>query len=379
MIQWTDAQTELRNSVVEWSGRLNDTTEAQSDKENLLKMWQVVREMGVLSLPIKSEYGGLEQDILTTLYVLESFGRHCQDSGFSFAVSSHIVSTSIPIQKFGNETQKYKYLPDLCSGKKIGAHAISEVESGSDAWNMKTHARKADNGYILNGNKTFVSNGPVADTFIVYARTSETAGTLGGFTAFILDSDTPGFSRGNPMKKMGLNTSVLCDLFFDDCYLTADRVLGKEGQGFSIFNYVMKWEVLCSFIINVGEMEQLLSRCIEYSKTRKQYGEPICKYQAVSHKIADMKISLETAKAMLYKAAFGFQKGTNITIDLAIAKVVTSENFVKSALDALQIFGGHGYMEETGIEKYVRNSVASKIYSGTSEIQRNTIASMLGL
>jgi alkylation response protein AidB-like acyl-CoA dehydrogenase len=379
MIQWTDAQTELRNSVVEWSGRLNDTAEAQSDKENLLKMWQVVREMGVLSLPIKSEYGGLEQDILTTLYVLESFGRHCHDSGFSFAVSSHIVSTSIPIQKFGNETQKYKYLPDLCSGKKIGAHAISEVESGSDAWNMKTHARKADNGYILNGNKTFVSNGPVADTFIVYARTSDTAGTLGGFTAFILDSDTAGFSRGNPMKKMGLNTSVLCDLFFDDCYLTADRVLGKEGQGFSIFNYVMKWEVLCSFIINVGEMEQLLSRCIEYSKARKQYGEPICKYQAVSHKIADMKISLETAKAMLYKAAFGFQKGTNITVDLAIAKVVTSENFVKSALDALQIFGGHGYMEETGIEKYVRNSVASKIYSGTSEIQRNTIASMLGL
>ena len=379
MIQWTDAQTELRNSVVEWSGRLNDTAEAQSDKENLLKMWQVVREMGVLSLPIKSEYGGLEQDILTTLYVLESFGRHCHDSGFSFAVSSHIVSTSIPIQKFGNETQRYKYLPDLSSGKKIGAHAISEVESGSDAWNMKTHARKADNGYILNGNKTFVSNGPVADTFIVYARTSETAGTLGGFTAFILDSDTPGFSRGNPMKKMGLNTSVLCDLFFDDCYLTADRVLGKEGQGFSIFNYVMKWEVLCSFIINVGEMEQLLFRCIEYSKTRKQYGEPICKYQAVSHKIADMKISLETAKAMLYKAAFGFQKGTNITVDLAIAKVVTSENFVKSALDALQIFGGHGYMEETGIEKYVRNSVASKIYSGTSEIQRNTIASMLGL
>lgn len=379
MIQWTDAQTELRNSVVEWSCRLNDTAEAQSDKEHLLKMWQVVREMGVLSLPIKSEYGGLEQDILTTLYVLESFGRHCHDSGFSFAVSSHIVSTSIPIQKFGNETQKYKYLPDLCSGKKIGAHAISEVESGSDAWNMKTHARKADNGYILNGNKTFVSNGPVADTVIVYARTSETAGTLGGFTAFILDSDTPGFSRGNPMKKMGLNTSVLCDLFFDDCYLTADRVLGKEGQGFSIFNYVMKWEVLCSFIINVGEMEQLLSRCIEYSKTRKQYGEPICKYQAISHKIADMKISLETAKAMLYKAAFGFQKGTNITVDLAIAKVVTSENFVKSALDALQIFGGHGYMEETGIEKYVRNSVASKIYSGTSEIQRNTIASMLGL
>jgi alkylation response protein AidB-like acyl-CoA dehydrogenase len=156
-------------------------------------------------------------------------------------------------------------------------------------------------------------------------------------------------------------------------------VLGKEGQGFTIFNYVMKWEVLCSFIINIGEMEQLLTKCISYSKSRKQYGEPISKYQAISHKIADMKIALETSKAMLYKAGHAFQNGKNVTTALAIAKVVTSENYVKCALDALQIFGGHGYMEESGIEKYVRNSVASKIYSGTSEIQRNTIASMLGL
>jgi len=379
MIQWTDEQNELKNSIREWSLKLNENTDAQSDHATLLKMWKVVREMGVLSLPIKKEYGGLEQDVLTTLYVLESFGNQCHDAGFSFAVSSHIVSTCIPIQKFGNEAQRRTYLPDLCSGKKIGAHAISEPESGSDAWNMNTNAVRNEAGYLLNGNKTFVSNGPVADTFIIYARTNKNVGALGGFTAFIVDKDTPGFTVGQPMKKMGLKTSVLCDLFFDDCQLSREQILGKEGQGFSIFNYVMKWEVLCSFVINVGEMEQLLTKCIEYSKSRKQYGEPICKYQAISHKIANMKIALEISRTMLYKAALAFQRGKNITTDLAIAKVVTSENFVQSALDALQIFGGHGYMEESGIEKYVRNSVASKIYSGTSEIQRNTIASMLGL
>ena len=379
MIKWTEDQIELRNSIGEWATKLNEDFDGQSDRSNLLKMWKLVREMGILSLVIKKEYGGLEQDVLTTLYVLEAFGNHCEDSGFSFAVSSHIVSTCIPIQKFGNEIQKNKYLPDLCSGKKIGAHAISEPESGSDAWNMVTNATRNEHGYVLNGNKTFVSNGPVADTFIVYARTNKNAGVLGGYSAFILDKDTPGFTVGQPMKKMGLNTSVLCDIFFDDCQLGSGQLLGKEGQGFSIFNYVMKWEVLCSFVINVGEMQHLLTKCIEYSKSRKQYGEPICKFQAISHKIADMKIALEVSRSMLYKAAIGFQQGSNITTDLAIAKVVTSENYVKSSLDALQIFGGHGYMQESGIEKYVRNSVASKIYSGTSEIQRNTIASMLGL
>ncbi len=379
MIKWTEDQIELRNSIGEWATKLNDDFDGQNDRATLLKMWKLVREMGVLSLPIKKEYGGLEQDVLTTLYVLEAFGKHCEDSGFSFAVSSHIVSTCIPIQKFGNEEQKNKYLPDLCSGKKIGAHAISEPESGSDAWNMITNAIRNEEGYVLNGNKTFVSNGPVADTFIVYARTNKNAGVLGGYSAFILDKDTPGFTVGQPMKKMGLNTSVLCDLFFDDCQLSRAQLLGKEGQGFSIFNYVMKWEVLCSFVINIGEMEHLLAKCIEYSKSRKQYGEPICKFQAISHKIADMKIAVEVSRSMLYKAALAFHQGNNITTDLAIAKVVTSENYVKTSLDALQIFGGHGYMQESGIEKYVRNSVASKIYSGTSEIQRNTIASMLGL
>ncbi|BFM17469.1 acyl-CoA dehydrogenase AcdA [Maricurvus nonylphenolicus] len=379
MFEWNKEQKQLADSIRKWEGRFTRQSDTCLDPEQFQRNWTLVQEMGILSLPIENEYGGLGQNVLTTMHALESFGSICCDEGLSFSVSSHMVSTAIPIQKFGSSSQKNDYLPLICAGERIGAHAISESESGSDAWSMKTKAVACGEGYRLNGSKTFTSNGPIADTFIVYARTSEETGTLGGFSAFIVDRDTPGFTVGSTLKKMGLHSSPLCDLYFDHCLLTPDKLLGKEGQGFSIFNYVMNWEILLSFIINVGEMQGLLDKCIEYSKTRSQYGQPIGKYQAISHKIADMKIGLETSRTMLYKAGYGFQHGRNITTDLSIAKVVTSETFVKSALDAIQIFGGNGYMQETGIEKYLRNSVASKIYSGTSEVQRNTIASMLGL
>lgn len=379
MYQWTEEQIALKNSIRPWAAKLNQGQKSHENQLDFAEKWAVIRQMGLLGLPVGAEHGGLGQDLLTTMFALEALGNVCEDEGLSFSVSSHIVSTCIPIQRFGSDEQKQTYLTTLCTGERIGAHAISESESGSDAWNMNTRAIKNEQGYRLKGSKTFTSNGPVADTFIVYARTSEIAGTLGGFTAFIVDKSTPGFAQGAAMEKMGLHSSPICDLFFDDCQLSHAQVLGKEGQGFSIFNYVMKWEVLLSFIINVGEMERLLGKCVDYSKTRQQYGQPISKYQAISHKIADMKISVETARTMLYKAGQVVQKGGNSTVDLAIAKVITSESFVKCALDAIQIFGGNGYMQEFGIEKYLRNSVASKIYSGTSEIQRNTIASMLGL
>lgn len=381
MYEWTEDQKALRNSINEWGEAINtEFPEDMPDREVFLKRWETVKQTGITALLVAEQYGGLEQDILSAMYVMENFGKICDDAGLSFGLSTHIVSTGLPIQRFGTEAQKEQYLPLLAAGEKIGAHAITEAEVGSDAWNMDTHADRNENGdFVLNGSKTFCSNGPIADTFIVYARTNSDAGTLGGFTAFIVDKGTPGFTQGQPMHKMGLQSSTLCDLFFDDVVVPKENVLGKEGQAFSIFNYVMKWEILISFVINVGEMESLLQKTIAYSKHRKQYGEPICKYQAVSHKIANMKIGLETSRAMLYKAGSDMHRKVNSTTSLAMAKVVTSEAFVAASLDAQQIFGGYGYMKEAGIEKYLRNSVASKIYSGSSEVQRNTIASMLGL
>lgn len=381
MIEWSEEQKALRNSINEWSDAINkEFPEDMDDREVFLERWKTVKESGLTSIIIGEEYGGLGQDVLTAMYVMENFGRICEDAGLGFGLSTHIVSTCLPIQRFGNEEQKKRYLPDLASGDKIGAHAITEAEVGSDAWSMNSHADKNENGdFVLNGSKTFCSNGPIADTFIVYARTNADAGTLGGYSAFIVDKEMVGFTQGPPMHKMGLQTSTLCDLFFDDCVVPKENLLGKEGLAFSMFNFVMKWEIVISFIINVGEMETMMQKTIAYSKDRKQYGQPISKFQAVSHKISNMKIGVETSRQMLYKAGSDMLRKVNSTNSLAIAKIVTSEAFVAAALDCQQIFGGYGYMKESGIDKYIRNSVASKIYSGSSEVQRNTIASMLGL
>lgn len=380
MLPWNDEQNELRATILKAAGKLNENI-LENDNEGTFAVgkWRHLCALGIPGIPVREEFGGLGKDILTTMYLLEGLGYACEDAGLNFAVSSHIVSTAIPIQKFGSESQKRKYLPGLCEGNIIGAHAITEADSGSDAFHMRTTAVKKDDAYILNGNKMFITNAPIADVFVVYAATDQHKGALGGITAFVVEKDAPGFSVGRPLDKMGLRTSPLSEIIFSDCAVPEDHVVGKRGSGFSIFNYVMKWEILCSFAINVGEMQRQLERCIHYSRTRKQFGKPIAKFQAIAHKIVEMKIRLETSRALLYKAGSMFHAGTDAGIDLALAKIVTSESYIQSSLDAIQIFGAYGYMKEYLIEKDLRNSVAGKIYSGSSEIQKNIVASLLGL
>jgi alkylation response protein AidB-like acyl-CoA dehydrogenase len=375
----TAQQKALISVIHDWADKLNLPRSHDNIHLNVAERWDVVRKMGVLGLATDANYGGLQQDIITTMHGLEAFGKVCDDAGFSFVVASHLVSCGIPIQRFGDQALKQKYLPLLSDGGMIGAHAITEAHSGSDAFAMKTTATRTEQGYLLNGSKTFISNGPFADIIVVYASTQADAGIISGNSALVVEKDTKGLACGKPMKKMGLRTALLCDLYFDNCEIPATQLIGKEGQGFAIFNHVMKWEVLCSFSMTVGEMQRLLEKCVEYARTRSQFGEKIGKFQAVSHKIANMKIAMESSRAMLFNAGKIFQRGENASMELAMAKILTSEAFVQSALDAIQIFGGYGYMEESGIEEYLRNAVGSKIYSGSSEIQRNTIASLLGL
>jgi alkylation response protein AidB-like acyl-CoA dehydrogenase len=284
----------------------------------------------------------------------------------------------VPIQRFGKEALKQRYLSAICNGTMIGAHAITEPSSGSDALGMKTTAVADGDFYVLDGSKTFITNGPIADLFIVYARTDPKPGAW-SVSAFVVERNTPGFSVGPPMEKMGLRTSPLCELFFDNCRIPAGNMIGKPGLGFSILDYVMKWEILCSFIINVGEMQHRFERCVEYARTRRQFNTPIGSFQSIANKIVDMKIRVETARSWLYQTGARFQAGANVTTDIAIAKLLASESNVASALDAIQIFGGNGYMTEYGLEKELRNAVAGTIYSGTSEVQRDRIAKMLGL
>lgn len=379
MIEWNDDQRALREAFSKWHEALSaDHIEQDRDGVFPKDKWELIRESGILRLPFDKKWGGLGQSLLTTMYVLEGLGYGCRDGGLNFSVSTHIASTGVPIHRFGSADLKKRYMARICDGAEIGAHAITEPHSGSDAMSMRTTATAEGGFFVLNGRKTFVTNGPVADLFAVYARIGSGQGPW-GVTAFLIERGAPGFTIGQPIDKMGLKTSPLCELFFDNCRVPANNVIGKPGSGFLILDYVMKWEILCSFMINVGEMQHRLERCIEYAKTRTQFGQPIGSFQSVANKIVDMKIGVETARKWLYETAWRFSKRENVTTDIAMSKLLTSESNVASAMAAVQIFGGNGYMTEYGLEKDLRNAVAGTIYSGTSETQRNRIATMLGL
>jgi alkylation response protein AidB-like acyl-CoA dehydrogenase len=379
MIEWSDEQRALKTAFERWHEPLS-AGHLDEDKAGMFSpaKWKLVRESGLLRLPFEKKWGGLGESLTSTMAVLEGLGCGCRDGGLSFSVVTHIVSTGVPIARFGSTELKERYLPRICDGELLGAHAITEPESGSDAMSMGTTAVASGDSFVLDGRKSFVSNGPVADVFTVYARTGPRAGPW-GVSAFLVERSTPGLLVGDPVEKMGLKTSPVCELRFEQCRVPAENLIGRLGSGFLVLDFVMKWEILCSFIVSVGEMQHRLERCIEYAKTRRQFGQPIGSFQAVANKIVDMKIAVETSRKWLYDTAEKFARDENVTVDVAVSKLVASEGNVASALAALQIYGGIGYLTEMGLEKDLRNAVAGTIYSGTSEIQRNRIATMLGL
>jgi alkylation response protein AidB-like acyl-CoA dehydrogenase len=379
VIVWDKDQRALRAAIEELGPKLGEGhIERDPGGEFAVGGWKLLRETGLMGLPFGTEWGGLGQSLLTTMYVLEGLGYACRDGGLSFSVSTHLVSTGVPLERFGSADLKARYLTRVCGGSVTGAHAITEPEGGSDVMAMRTSAVRDGEEWVLNGSKAFVSNGPLADVFVVYARTGK-QGSPAALSTFLVDRDTPGLTVGRSISKMGLRTSPLSELFFDDCRIPAGNIVGSKGAGFLIMDHVMKWEILCSFVINLGEMQHRLERCVEYAQTRTQFGKHIGAYQSVSNKIVEMKIAVETSRKWLYDTGRKLQNGENVTTDIAISKLVTSEANVSTALAAVQVFGGYGYTAEYGLEKDLRNSVAGTIYSGTSDIQRQRIATMIGL
>lgn len=378
-MQWSDHQRELRKAVSKLGRSLSDG-HAERDHFGTFSHdgWKRLAAIGLFRLPFGEPWGGLGENLLTTMYVLEELGASCRDAGLAFSASTHIVSAGVPLQRFGSVVLKERHLPGICDGTSIAAHAITEPSGGSDIMRMQTTAVPDGDDFVLNGSKAFVTNGPIADLVVIYARTGR-AGDPSGITAFLAERSLDGLTAGAPIEKMGLRSSPLCELFLDDVRVPRDHVIGSVGAGFLILDYVMKWEILCSFIINVGEMQHRLEQCISYARDRTQFGANIGSYQSVSNKIVDMKIDLETSRNWLYGTARKLASNENVSVDIAISKLVASESNVRSALSAIQIFGGYGYMTEYGLEKELRTAVAGTIYSGTSEIQRERIAALLGL
>ncbi len=378
MRTWTDDQLALRAGMAQWCRDLGDDPGGSDPATFPWERWKLIRRSGVLGLPFDPDWGGAGVDLPTTMFVLEALGEGCRDGGLAFSVATHITSTGVPIAHFGTPYLKERYLPRLCTGELIGAHAISEPDTGSDALSMATKATRDGDHFVLSGTKSFVSNAPVADVVVVYARTRPEGGPI-GITAFLVEAGTPGFEVGQPLAKMGLKTSPMSQLFLDDCRVPATQVIGGVGRGFLLLDHVMKWEILCSFVINVGEMQHRYERCVDYARTRTQFGQKIGSFQAVAHKVVDMRVRLETARKWLYDTAERLVAGENVTMDVAISKLLTSEANVASGLAAIQIFGGNGYMSEYGLDQELCNAVGSTIYSGTTEIQYNRIASLIGL
>lgn len=378
-MHWSEDQRELRAAIAALGERLGEGhLERDRTGEFSHDNWKLLRESDLFRLPFEERWGGLGQSLTTTLYVLEGLGRACRDAGLSFSATTHMVSTGVPIQRFGSPALKERFLPAVCAGEVIGAHAISEPEAGSDMLSLRTTGRVEDGHLVLNGNKAFVTNGPIADVFVVYVSTGE-RGSPFGITAVVVERDRPGLTVGGPMAKMGLRTSPLSELFFDDCRVPLENVIGRVGTGFVVFDHVMKWEVLCSFVVNVGEMRARLERVVEYARTREQFGRPIGSHQAVAHRIARMRVATDTARTALYEAARKVEAGEDATVEVATAKLLASEGNLASAVAAVQTFGGYGYMAEYGLEQDLRNAVAGTIYSGTTDIQYSRIATTMGL
>ncbi|MGX7827996.1 acyl-CoA dehydrogenase family protein [Actinokineospora sp. 24-640] len=379
MRQWTDAQTTLR---ADFTQQFREWGEGHIERDRVaefpLEQWKLVADSGLLGLPFDPEWGGQGQDLATTMAVFDALGHQCRDTGLGFCVSTHVVSTGVPIDRFGSPDLKSRYMPKICDGRLIGAHAITERHGGSDAARMRTTAEKRGDTFVLNGEKCFISSGPVADVFLVYARTAEGTGPF-GITTFVVDRDTPGLELGPPIDKMGLRTSPYCDVSFTDCVVPAANVVGRVGKGFLILDHVMTWEILCSFAISLGAMRHRVERCVEYARTRTQFGAKIGSFQLVSSKIVEMKIRMETASRWLYDTAAKFMAGEDVMVDVSIAKLLVSEANVASAADAVQIFGARGYSTEYGLEKDLRDATGGTIYSGTSEVMRDKIARMLGV
>ncbi|MEO6087956.1 MAG: acyl-CoA dehydrogenase family protein [Umezawaea sp.] len=375
---WDSAQSARYDSTLAAVRDLLGADTRAAGDVPLHKRWAVLGDLGLLGLCVPPRYGGGGLGALDTARQVEAFGRGCPDTGLVFAASAQLFACTVPILEFATDAVKERLLPGLCAGQLVAGNAMTEAESGSDVSRLSVTARAVDGGYVLDGEKTFVSNGPVADLYVTYATTDPDAGHL-GVTGFVVEWDTPGVTASAPFEKMGLQSCPAGTVRFDACFVPDDQVLGFPGGGGAIFQHSMGWERACLFAGYVGLLDRLVDLCVEHATTRRQFGQRISGFQAVANRIVEMKLRLESARLLLYRACWEMDQGRPSAMSIGLSKLAVSEGAVASALDAVQVFGGRGYLRENGIEAFLRDTVPSTIFSGTSDIQRLLVAKELGL
>lgn len=372
-------ETSLRAAALEFGRSLN-TGLAERDREGTFPAdsWRACAGFGIQGLSMPAEHGGSGLSLGAVMAAMEGLGAGCEDNGLIFSLNAQMWSVQHPLARFGSADQQKRFLPGLIDGSLIGAHAMTEPGSGSDAFSLTTRAVKDDDGYVLNGRKSFITNAPVADFAVVFATIDPGLG-IGGVTAFLVERGAGGFAVDRTEEKMGMRTSPMGDLLLDGCRVPLSSRLGAEGGGAAIFNSSMEWERASILSACTGAMERELARCVEYARSRRQFGQPIGRFPAVADRLAEMKVRLEASRGLLRRVAERIDSHQTAVMEAAVAKLYVSEAWVASSLDAQSVYGAWGYTVENGIERQVRDSLASRVYSGTSDIQRLMIARHLGL
>lgn len=365
----SDTINALRDSVEQFTAKEISPRAAQIDRDNQFPsdLWRQFGDLGLLGITVGEEYGGADLGYLAHVIVVEEIARGSASVALSYSAHSNLCVNQISLN--GTPAQKTKYLPKLLTGEHVGALAMSEANAGSDVVSMKLRADKKGEHYILNGNKMWITNGPDAETYVVYAKTDTQAGAY-GITAFIVEREYSGFSQAPKLDKLGMRGSNTCELIFQDCIVPAENVLGEINQGVKVLMSGLDYERVVIAGIAIGIMQASLDLVLPYIHQRQQFGQAIGEFQLMQGKMADMYTALSASRAYLYAVAQACDRGESVRKDSAAAILMCAENGTKLALEAIQSLGGTGYMNDCPAGRLLRDAKLLEIGAGTSEIRR---------
>jgi len=377
----TEEQQMFRETVYKYAKNeiVDLCEEADLNAEFSTEIWQKLGAMGLLGLPFPEEYGGSGADVVTCCIAGEALGHAGVDSGHTLAMGAHTYLCTDTLYQHATEEQKMRYIPKLATGEWIGCMGLTEPGAGSDAASMQATAVKKGDRWILNGSKTFITNAPVADLCVVYA-TVDKSKKHGGVSAFIVETGFKGFSTGKPFHKMGVRASTTSEVFLEDCEVPEENLLGEVGAGFAYAHQTLEWDRSALLAPYVGGMMFMIEECARYATEREQFGKPIKKFQAIQHKLADMKVTMEAARLAVYRVASLKDAGYPLNhLQASIAKAFVGDWGMKMASEAVQIFGGYGYIHEYPVERMLRDAKLAQIGGGTSEVQRLIISRLMAV
>jgi len=373
----TDEQKMLQKMIREFAEEEVAPGAIERDRTKTFpkEIFKKLGELGILGLPFPEKYGGGGADTISFAIVVEELSRACGSTGITY--SAHVSLGGAPLNLFGTEEQKQKYLVPICTGEALGAFGLTEPGAGSDAGGTETEAREDGDEWVINGSKCFITNASYAKVVPITAVTGKKDGKK-EITAIIVPTDSPGFSIDEPYDKMGLNASNTTQLFFEDVRVPKENILGKRGEGFKQFLITLDGGRIGIGAMAVGIAQAAYEKALAYAKERKQFGSPLSKFQVIQFKLADMAMKIELARMMVYKAAWLKDQGKKFTKEAAMCKLYASEVCMEICRDAIQIHGGNGYMQEYEVERYMRDAKLLEIGEGTSEVQRMVISREIG-